>query len=1791
MQGLKVPGLNFELFSKNNAKEQPPEPPPAAVEAASEPDRVSVDVGRAPSSEAVTSVPNSTQEQDSNVDVNETLAEHELLWSTQYTYDEFIDSLTVSHEGRGDTPSEKRHWSYPRRWLVKVQNLKIINCVADALTCFAEFDFGGSRSECRVQMGASVCIMNRGETKNYIRTPVVQNVTKDVTRSFNCTQDFEYRGSYLDLENEKLKIKLWKYRRYTVNSLESIYEGPLLQFAKGDIHVEIPMYKGLNKKRHLRCRISFDLYFQELYDFELSFLSWRLTDVPSFAELLYKATEALSRVRPSNSATGGKGKQRTRMWSNMSFSLIDKLSYYLIRRRLERDCAKETAMMRNISYKTEGSEEDNNTNTLDLYKLILQGQNDLVSKDNTNPNLKNSLPSLKLQIHIRTDSTYRYVTSLSLSSLVYRNTKNAYWENMGEVIFRGTLLDLERADIEIDVIDTTAPKAVNKVGRVVLPLAGIVDYPYLKSKLCKPKWLGLKANMEGWGSAIDSFNFGSLSGKINILRQPRYRQLTTPSGLTLYSHPMMLVVTIGGVDQLIVDDDTAEIDAYVEVSFARMTYRTYVCRNNLAPTWNEDILLPFLTNDAEKISALMLLQRSPIRFTVWGTSNRDGKVLYLGGAVLYLHEIFYTAKGSLKPRVKKTYNDKGGHGSIYDSRVFDTRVFSGPLKLSFLNNEDHQSSLTVSAWIHPSIPDEVMPEQFDAKLVNSVKSRVLPPQMASVYPRLVDDWKKVVELKVKSVFKNAGSVCVEGLTQYQQQVYLPCLIAPMHPPIGIDTPNAIFHMVRCIPFIRKTCDYRFTPDFLMKIKGGDAFDHCILQCSYLRGLIPPAEAFICVGSTQDGRNHTWVVTFMPHINGSVKFWETTTGEIRVLKNRLVNDDCAQDSIAERRLKLKTNYKMPYKTLLYMFNERNVWLNVQGFSDPQLLLYDIDNTDLWYPFSPFTQNAEPPTVPKISYVRVNEYDLQRISSEMQQNIERHITTHRYAQNLQTRWNKDEALNDFLVTGLKLLHQVNTCPDVDIQLAKCELQEWKMLLNKNIPQSHQVVVVPLHFNTVEAEYISDHIKTNIPLLDSRERLITFAFASKVISLPGNLFSVYVILLVAQKIHERVRIRLVMEQERLAQRKRMKKHATSLEEDSNEVENREDSLNESLKAALETNLEMSGDSWGINRQYSSLVEIIDNNLAYQDNQLTQLMSRSLSKVVPLYEKESPRNRDPDKPLSEIDKSVIKSPTPEAEHDSGEKKSSEQPMMINFSNIQDSAPATSSLLSLRNNTESQEELASLVSSESKGLVADLMSTSSYDLRSVPSQGDTLVLDPRSSRGTSGFGTDSITNSNLISSRSCTATGSFTSQVLSGGMSFEMSDTDDVTTRFNKHVTSDRTNSLRMVSRVIASRSVNGASGESLYSELASSNSGHAETPMDYGGSAIVSDTSRDEGLAYLSSNVYLQSNVVSRRFSSRFQQDTRSTNNSLHSNLTDDASASQHPYGDTEEINTNLISHDNSIISTTESDNDADLKSSIHNTTEEPYTDTWRSEHSSVPTEEDDQITNRNLLSDSDGASLLSSGRLTKSFLISQTPSINEGLVSRSITNTSYLVTNSTCSAFSQVADPPELRSERSSTISSSFASDDDAKELQQPQQIQRKATLKTIGGVRPGAHHPVPSARPRRETPAKPKRVLPPQIDNCEAFQALQHGASMSSTDALGFRGMSSSYMDSSRRVSFAETATLYATNKNVTQVTSVDTNTPNHHLARFLFDKSNVKSDDRAKPTEKHRSVCDFQYVDLFRGFLD
>ncbi|ANQ11016.1 Uncharacterized protein PCOAH_00052390 [Plasmodium coatneyi] len=1138
----------------------------------------------------------------------------EMLGAPQYTYEEFLKVLKAPQEERGDTEDLKKHWGYPRRWKVILWDLQIQNYMNSDFNAFVDFDFGGNREECRIQRGSSMKIYAKGKTKNLLRTHVVSNVAAEQKKNMNFRSVFEYRGSYLDLENEKLRIKVWEYKQLTLNKLEGIYEEPLLSFAVGQIYNETTLYKYMKDTRVKRCRLFFQLYFQELYDFELSFLNWSFSDLLSYT---YIQAKSLKYVEDDPDKLGKRFNKSGRCnffpkgGTCVKVKKLNKKKKKKIENKdtdygIDMNSSFNSAMSEN-SERNNKNNQQNNTGAKykddrlarNLEKLFFRNlslmqyaeENEQVSYKNVN-NVQ--LPNPRVTITLT--HTPKGHEGLNLVSMEQKAICFPIWENLGEMYFRGTLRDIDMSYLNIKVEDMSAPKSTREIGTCQIPLKGVVDYPYVAHQLEAPPWLIEEAKYEDWESKLEEWKFGTVDGKVIIARVPRYRQ--TGDIYHLDCRYAYLIVHIFNIDQIVTVDNVKELDTYVEVSFDETSRRTRTVKKTLSPNYDSQVAIPLRFNHKNQVNYQNFSKKGRIYIDVWGKAD---DIVYVGGVSITPYEIFFNEKNAKRKKSRLEHIDLETNVKT----PYDTVVYRGCKKLLFLHDDQRISNIHFSVWTYPDMLSNDEHERDRGPVVappvfNTTKN--FPRRLAEKYDKLKALYFQVLKTirgipeGCTDIYKTKRFFNYELLNQRKESHFLPTLITSVKSPYGAESTNAIFHYVRCIPFIHKKDNIAFTPDFTLQLKGGNALDHSLLLCSLFLGI--PVISFVCFGTLWDNQKHAWVCTFEYNEEknyGLIKFWETTTGNVYTLKKRFsdmnklksleiklseskykshlrhgflqksgmhTNDVNRIKEETKKQIKELFNNRVtdiptggpsiPYKTIDLIFNNKNIFLNLQD-PNPLNIWYDYWKVDLWFPFSSIDYSIQPCFTIKNYSHKIEDMELDRLAKELRGSIEKNINIYRASRNLSTRWNRDETLELFLQVGLELLHQLNTSRKEDALLAKLKIEDWKKALYYKVPQSHRLLGFPYHFNTCKSKFISDKLISTLAILESRDRSLCLSLAVCLYSLPGDFISAYIYIITCVKITQRElrKMEIVKEKaQRIAEIKNAKKKPKESPEDADVV-----------------------------------------------------------------------------------------------------------------------------------------------------------------------------------------------------------------------------------------------------------------------------------------------------------------------------------------------------------------------------------------------------------------------------------------------------------------------------------------------------------------------------------------------------------------------------------------------------------------------------------------------------------------
>jgi C2 domain len=167
-----------------------------------------------------------------------------------------------------------------RRWNVRITNITIENLYKEPYDPFIEFVIGGNFRilEKKGKKGKveNVYVGNLGYTK---KTEVLENIEDKELRLYDTRIRCEYNGSYFDIQEESLRIDVWDYQKWTLNEFLGRVEVPLIEIIQGDVDQSFVFMKAGEKKKIKLCRLNFTISFQEIWDFVLNFSDWSVNGI------------------------------------------------------------------------------------------------------------------------------------------------------------------------------------------------------------------------------------------------------------------------------------------------------------------------------------------------------------------------------------------------------------------------------------------------------------------------------------------------------------------------------------------------------------------------------------------------------------------------------------------------------------------------------------------------------------------------------------------------------------------------------------------------------------------------------------------------------------------------------------------------------------------------------------------------------------------------------------------------------------------------------------------------------------------------------------------------------------------------------------------------------------------------------------------------------------------------------------------------------------------------------------------------------------------------------------------------------------------------------------------------------------------------------------------------------------------------------------------------------------------------------------------------------------------------
>ena len=826
-----------------------------------------------------------------------------------------------------------------RRWAVRIWNFRLESMIKDEAECFLNINWAGDRKECRVKTGEGESWWDSMSDKEVVwgvgtdplclRTDVLPIVEKGSILNFaNNEFSFEWFGSYSDLQTQSMEIELWRYNKIRANTLDSVHRGSLSVYASGPVFQEVLLRKSVTGDELAvqadtqatatsRFKLSFQLYFQELYDFELNIL-----DVQAFGLL---SVEQLKKATLADLAQSTKqsGDTADRAAATYIFDPSEDES--------EEDDEEGNGSVKKLPSSTLRRRPVQRRGVMGPKKPALNKQTSQMKR----------LAKLKRRVHLSIanptlGNSLRRGQMAVVSSLKKTDAGADGWGNIGKIHYRGTLADLDNDLLSLQIYESNTLVGEMLIAETAVSLRGVYEYGNVAGVCRLPKWLIEDKQSSSSAKQLIKSTVGRFEAKISTENLPKYKQ--TGDLCDMMNDKAYLLVRVIRVDRVAIPDQRPinQCDSAVQVQFNGNSYETEVRQDTIAPQFDQEFYFELKTNSPADFSPEELaLMHGPIILDVWLRSDDEGALSaeHCGHVEVNLSEIFSQGK----PETKLHNSIRTGEITEYRTQVLKARkrltclwTAVGNTNTAAISNVPATallpSFLYVDVWLRPfdfsafniqgvkatSVSEPSSGASLRKSVTNLVDDSIAIPGINVLPPRVRVEWQ--------SRFSTWASKCVTqrerfpgilnrqyectAKSQNREEHFLPLFLDVIRPPQVLSNPKAIAFWIHCLShttLVDLKAAFRFwsTPDFTLSLGKGDTFAHALLHASILRGLPGSSiRPFVCVGTGWDGEPMAWVTILKP--NGSVTVYDTATHRSFELPNRCADIGRCARVVANKR---------------------------------------------------------------------------------------------------------------------------------------------------------------------------------------------------------------------------------------------------------------------------------------------------------------------------------------------------------------------------------------------------------------------------------------------------------------------------------------------------------------------------------------------------------------------------------------------------------------------------------------------------------------------------------------------------------------------------------------------------------------------------------------------------------------------------------------------------------------------------------------------------------------------------
>lgn len=166
-----------------------------------------------------------------------------------------------------------------RRWDVRITKISIENLTTATYDAFIEFVIGGDQRVVIKQTKGGEKMVKVGALGYSVKTEVNSNLEYKKCREFHTSIRHEHFASYFNILEQHLRIDVWDWEKWGINSYLARVEVPLQELASGNVSQEHVVCQVTGKKKKNLCKVRFQCLFQEIWDFFLTLSDWSVSNI------------------------------------------------------------------------------------------------------------------------------------------------------------------------------------------------------------------------------------------------------------------------------------------------------------------------------------------------------------------------------------------------------------------------------------------------------------------------------------------------------------------------------------------------------------------------------------------------------------------------------------------------------------------------------------------------------------------------------------------------------------------------------------------------------------------------------------------------------------------------------------------------------------------------------------------------------------------------------------------------------------------------------------------------------------------------------------------------------------------------------------------------------------------------------------------------------------------------------------------------------------------------------------------------------------------------------------------------------------------------------------------------------------------------------------------------------------------------------------------------------------------------------------------------------------------------